>query len=159
MRYKNTTIPKRKFQVAKLFRISDAASLGLHAMAVLASDEQHRWTVGGIASELGVSTNHLAKIFQRLVKTGLVESERGPNGGVRLARAAGNIDFLQIYEAVEGTIDENYCLLGRDTCASTGCILGGLMESVNKEVHEYFKRTTLDRFVVTKEFETTETSE
>ena len=133
--------------MAKLFKISDAASLGLHAMAVLASNEQTRQTVHEIASELNVSVNHLAKVVQRLVKTGLVESERGPSGGIRLARSAKDINFMQVYEAVEGPMDENYCLLGGNSCNPTDCILGGLMESVNNEVRDYFTKTTLDRFV------------
>jgi Rrf2 family protein len=133
--------------MAKLFKISDAASLGLHAMAVLATNEQTRQTLHNIASELNVSVNHLAKVVQRLVKTGLVESERGPAGGIRLARTPDKINFMQVYEAVEGPMDENYCLLGRNSCNPTDCILGGLMESVNNEVRDYFTKTTLDRFV------------
>lgn len=133
--------------MAKLFKISDAASLGLHAMAALAVNDQHRQTVHDIASELNVSVNHLAKVVQRLVKTGLIESERGPSGGIRLARIPSEINFMQVYEAVEGPMDENYCLLGRNMCNPTDCILGGLMESVNNEVKDFFTKTTLDKFV------------
>lgn len=145
--------------LSKIFKISDAASLALHAVAVLASDESKRHTVHDIASELDVSVNHLAKLFQRLVKTGLVVSERGPNGGVKLSKPASQINFMQVYEAVEGPLDENYCLLNRSICRPSECILGNLVESINNEVRSYFYKTTLDQFVKNKMPEMTAVSQ
>ena len=136
--------------MAQIFRISDAASLALHAMAMLAASEHIKLTVHEIAAELEVSENHLSKVCQRLVKAGLIKSERGPKGGLDIAKDPKQINFLQIYEAIEGPIINNYCLLGRNTCKPSDCILGGLMESVNQEVKEHFLRTTLDKFVKMK---------
>lgn len=137
--------------MAQIFRISDAASLALHAMAMLAACQHNKLTVHEIASELDVSENHLSKVCQRLVKAGLVKSERGPKGGLDVAKDPREINFLQVYEAIEGPLVDSHCLLGRDACDPSDCILGGLMESINNEVREHFSQTTLDKFVKIKQ--------
>ncbi|HFB83883.1 MAG TPA: Rrf2 family transcriptional regulator, partial [Thermodesulfatator sp.] len=45
-----------------IIRLSEAASLALHAMAFLASREGRPTRVKEIASSLGVSESHLAKV-------------------------------------------------------------------------------------------------
>lgn len=129
--------------MANLLKISDAASLALHMMICLADSPDQFISAHEIASALKVSENHLAKVGQRLHKAGLVESVRGPKGGFRLAKEAGKITLLEIFEAIEGHSAPAKCLLGREFCERENCVMGGLVESVNREVLEYFAKTTL----------------
>lgn len=126
-----------------LLRISDAASLGLHAMTCLAGRRGGPARTAEIASTLGCSHAHLAKVFQRLAKAGLVRSERGPRGGFGLARPAEQITLGDVYEAIEGPLRPTDCLLARPVCGSRGCLLGDLLKSVNRQVDEYLRATTL----------------
>ena len=64
--------------MANFVRISEAASLGLHTMALLAKRGETRTTNQEIADMLGASVHHLAKVMQRLVRAGLVDSAVGP---------------------------------------------------------------------------------
>ncbi|MFZ5586377.1 MAG: RrF2 family transcriptional regulator [Thermodesulfobacteriota bacterium] len=123
-------------------RISEAASLALHAMALLAGDERRSRPTREMAEVLKVSDHHLAKVMQRLGRAGLVESQRGPRGGFRLARRRATISLLEVYEAVEGPLPGPTCLLGRPACQGP-CALGGLLQKLGDDVKGYLARTTL----------------
>jgi len=70
-----------------------------------------------IASEMNVPRSFLAKIFQALVKTGLIKSSRGVGGGFALARPPEQITLCEIVEAMEGPIMPNQCLMGEGVCS------------------------------------------
>jgi len=71
-----------------VLRISEAASLAMHAMMALAAQPEHRRSAQDLARQLDVSLAHLAKVLQRLAKAGYVASTRGPKGGFTLALPA-----------------------------------------------------------------------
>lgn len=130
-----------------LLRISDAASLGLHTMAYIANEPDRRVSTHEVAEALGVSENHLAKVRDRLVKAGLIEAVRGPGGGFRPAKPVAQVTLLEVYEAIEGPMKPGVCLLGKPLCGRGQCILGNLIDSVNRQVMDYFSGTTLDKLV------------
>jgi Rrf2 family protein len=123
--------------------MSEAASLALHTMPLLARDPVRRLTTPQIARALRSSEHHLAKVMQRLVKAGLVDSTRGPQGGFQIARPAGEIRLLDVYEAVEGPLLPEGCLLGEPVCNGTDCMLGDLVHQVQQQVHDYLSNTML----------------
>lgn len=123
-------------------RISEAASLALHAMALLAGDERRARPTREMAETLNVSDHHLAKVMQRLGRAGLVQSQRGPRGGFRLARQRESISLLEVYEAVEGPLAGQTCLLGHPVCQGP-CALSGLMRRLGDDVKTYLSGTTL----------------
>jgi Rrf2 family protein len=129
--------------VSKILRISDAASLALHAMGLLATDPSEVLSTRQIAEALGASEAHLAKVMQRLTRAGLVGPVRGPKGGFGMAKNPEEIALLEVYEAIDGPLDSSACLLGRPVCRGDGCILGDLLRKINREVREYFTRTKL----------------
>ena len=104
-----------------VLRISDAASMAMHTLALMSVDPSVVHTTKSIAGKLAVSGAHLAKVFQRLAKAGLVESERGPRGGFRLGRPADDISLLEVYEAIEGPFEPKDCLMNERTCVGADC--------------------------------------
>ena len=129
--------------MGNVLRVSEAASLALHTAVLLAGRPGEDVSTKSIASRLRVSQAHLSKVLQRLVKAGLVNSIRGPKGGFCLSRSAKDIALLEVYESIEGPIDSAKCLATTPVCRGEECVLGGLVESVNREVKEYFARTKL----------------
>ena len=129
--------------MANLIKISEAASLGLHTMAILANRQEGRATSQEIAGLLGASVHHLAKVMQRLVRAGLVDSTVGPRGGFVLAKPAGRIKLLDIYEVIEGPLGKPECLLADQICSGDDCLLGDLVHRLNGEIRTYLKQTTL----------------
>jgi Rrf2 family protein len=115
--------------MTSIVHISDAASLGMHSMVLIAS-EQRKISVAAIAGRLGVSEFHLSKVLQRLAKSGLVKSSRGPRGGFTLSKNRGSVTLLDVYEAIEGPMDGSTCLLDERSCNKQGCILGDTLHSM-----------------------------
>lgn len=126
-----------------ILRISEAAALGLHTMAMLAEEPDQRISNHQIAEALHASEHHVPKVLQRLAKGGLVRSARGPKGGFVLAMPAEDITLLDVYECIEGPLRPNYCLLDPPICGGEHCILGGLVVTVTEQFCEYLKKTTL----------------
>jgi len=129
--------------MADIVRISDATALALHSMVHLAIEPDGQSTTAKIAEIFDVSRHHLAKVHQRLTKAGLIESQRGPAGGVSLARASSKIKLLDIYEAMEGSMICHPCLFGKNKCPRTDCVLGALLPGLALQVRDYFEKTTL----------------
>ncbi len=129
--------------MAGAFKISQAASLALHTMTLLAANGRKALPTREIAGKLDVSEAHLSKVLQRLVRAGLVGSTRGPGGGFTIRKGGGGLSLLEVYECIEGPFDSQKCLLGVPSCDSGECILGDLLETVNKEVHDYLSKTKL----------------
>lgn len=129
--------------MSSLVRASEAASLALHATAVMAGRDGEPIKTGAIAEELGASEAHLAKVLQRLTKAGIVSGTRGPGGGFRLTRDAGAITLREVYEAMEGPLTVAPCMLGVRVCGKKECPLGNLFGELGREVRESLGRMTL----------------
>ena len=153
--------------MSTVFRLSEASSLALHATVFLAAnpddilsavvradpnlvamaatreDKSVRLSAGEIAGALNVSEAHLAKVLQRLARAGLVRSVRGPSGGYTLAKPSDEITLLEVYEAVEGPLSTNDCLLEEPICSGRTCIFGGLVKKLNTEIKEHLAGTRL----------------
>jgi len=129
--------------MSTMLRISDAASLAMHMAVYLAEHPDRVVSVREAASVLGVSDNHLSKVCQRLQKAGILKAVRGPRGGFILTSPPETITLLDVYEAVDGCAEPKPCLLGRDKCTRSRCVMGELAQSVNDMVVNYFAATTI----------------
>jgi Rrf2 family protein len=124
--------------------ISEAATIAIHAMVIVAAHPDRTLPAKEIAAAFHLSNAHLAKVMQRLVKAGLVTSTRGPSGGFTLSKPSGEITLLEIFETIEGPYNDQGCLLGRDVCLGRQCILGDAIYRVNAEMRESLGGKTLD---------------
>ena len=127
-----------------LLNIPESMSIALHTCLWIVDDPRAFRPSPAIAKELGFSYHHFAKVVQRLVHAGLLETERGPKGGIRLARDPRKISMLDVYEAAGGEpLRPHRCLLDPKICAGRACALGRLIESENDRLHKTMKHTTL----------------
>lgn len=63
-----------------------------------------------ISERQDIPEDFLKKTVHLLALTGLVNTVRGAQGGVRLAKAADDIKVLDVVEAIEGPLAINPCL-------------------------------------------------
>jgi len=124
-----------------LVQISEAASLAIHSMALLIQNRGSLLTVKDMAQECQASEAHLAK-------AGLVTASRGPQGGYTLTKEGEEANILTIYEAVEGAIIPQECLLRNKICLFPTCIFGGVIGKAEREIREYFASKKLKDLVV-----------
>ena len=69
-----------------------------------------------IAEELNESFHFLTKILQKLTQVSIMESYKGPNGGVRMAVPCEEVFLIDIIEAIDGKEVFSSCLLGLPGC-------------------------------------------
>ena len=132
--------------MSNLINISEAASLALHGLVLIAKNPSSRMNVKVLAEELNASQTHLAKVFQNLSKAGLVRSLRGPAGGFELNRLAEEITFLEIYEIIDGKIILGDCPLGKNHCVFKSCIFDNELNRISTNIYDTFKKMKLSDF-------------
>ncbi len=122
--------------MSNLINISEAASLALHGLVLIAKNQPMRMNVKTLSVELNASQTHLAKVFQKLSKTGLVRSLRGPAGGFELNNPAEEITFLEIYEIIDG---KNHCVF-------QSCMFDKELNRISTDIYNTFKKIRLSDF-------------
>ena len=126
-----------------IVHISEMTSLALHGMAFIAASKEPVLSAKVIAEATGASEAHLAKVFQRLVKTGLACSERGPKGGYSLAKPPEEIALLDVYQSMEGITEDNKCPLKRGKCPFNQCLFEGFLKKMEEEFTSFFAQRSL----------------
>jgi Rrf2 family protein len=58
----------------------------------------------------------MAKVLQRLVRTGLLISTQGTRGGYMLSRAAGSISVADVIQAIDGPFTVTACSTEKHNC-------------------------------------------
>lgn len=134
-----------------LLNVSEGAFLALHGMVILAKSMPKKVRIKEMAKELKASEAHLAKIFQRLQKSGLVKSTRGPVGGYSLISAPQEVSFLDIYEAVENKVNMEKCPFGKSECMYEKCLFDTRLEELAQNIYETFKEIKLSDYIKNKE--------
>lgn len=132
----------------KIINISEAATLALHSMALIAGSDKMLNAID-IAQRMNFSKNHLSKVLQMLVRRDYLSSIRGPKGGFRLKKQAQDISLLEIYEIFEGRIASQECYLHNKTeCPLVLCVFGGLTCRFSQEFENYLKNKKLSDLII-----------
>lgn len=132
--------------MSKVVSISEAASIALHGMILIARSEPSI-NVLQIAEKTGASKHHVAKIMQRLAKNNFLSSHRGPSGGFTLKKSPENITFLEIYETIEGSIEVTPCPLNKQVCPFDKCIMNNVTNKMTVQFRAHLQKQTLDQYL------------
>jgi Rrf2 family protein len=132
--------------MSKVFSLSEAGSIAIHSM-VLIAQANSKLNVVKISERTGSSKHHVAKVLQRLVKDDFLLSNRGPHGGFELKRPAEEINLLDVYESIEGKIEIAECPLNNMICAFDKCILGNIISDMTRNFQSYMKNQKLSEYI------------
>jgi Rrf2 family protein len=128
-----------------MLKLTKKADYGLMAMKHLA--ERGRGgacSAKDVADSYGIPQEALAKILQRLVKAGLLQSQHGINGGYTLARDAKTISAFEVIQAIEGPLFITSCVTIRGECdQSDRCTVREPLRKVSNSIEEVLKRITI----------------
>jgi Rrf2 family protein len=128
-----------------MLKLTKKADYGLIALRHLAV---HAPTGAASAKEIADSYRIplplLAKILQKLTKTGLLQSIPGTNGGYRLARAAHHISTLEVVRAIDGPIILTSCFTAHGECdQSDHCTVREPLRKVHEGIVDLLGKITI----------------
>ncbi len=97
-----------------------------------------------VAKQAGLPEPYLAKIVRQLASAGLVRAFRGPGGGVHLARSPREIALADIVRAVDGAVQQDWCVLGLQPCSDDHpCPLHPAWAPLQAGMIDLLEKTTL----------------
>jgi len=95
-----------------------------------------------------VSPAFLTKILQPLIKAGIVSSQRGVGGGFLLAKSPDDITLLDIFQAEEGQLKLNHCLVETGYCfRDVHCSAHEVWHEVQDEMINILKQYSISELV------------
>lgn len=99
--------------------LSKSCVYGLRASLFLASHrDQDYVSIREMSDKLNISFHFLTKILQQLSAAGLMESYKGPNGGIRLTKSGSQVNLFEIIAAIDGVEVFTECALGLPGCGT-----------------------------------------
>lgn len=118
-------------------RLTRQTNYAIRILMYCAANEGRLSRVPDIAKAYSLSDLFLFKILQPLVEHGFVETVRGRNGGVRLAKPADEITLFDVVRVTEESFAMAECFEndGTDCPLIDGC---GLNEALRKALGAFF---------------------
>ncbi len=126
---------------------SNACEYGIRAMLYLALQETDRPVqVKQIAKALHIPLPFLSKIVHSLSRNNLIQSHKGPGGGVTLAHSAASITLLQVVEVIDGLDIFTACAIGIPHCSDDfPCPLHEQWGTIRQNIHAMLTSRTLEQ--------------
>jgi Rrf2 family protein len=110
----------------------------------LVHEENRRVQVDEISRRLSVPKHFLAKIMNRVVKEGILDSTKGPYGGFSMNKETLNAPLIRLLKITDGMEQFNTCVLKLRKCnKSNPCPLHFLMEKNRNDLLRNFSQTTI----------------
>lgn len=129
---------------------SKLAQSGIAAVSYLAGISAEERLAGSaeIAESREISRVLIAKVLTMLSRAGLVEGTRGPTGGYRLARPAGQITLLDVVSVFEDSSDRVMCPFGPNWCGhGPHCPLHDTFFEMHQKALDGLQEQTFEQFV------------
>jgi Rrf2 family iron-sulfur cluster assembly transcriptional regulator len=125
--------------------LSRSGEYALLAMLLLAEQPEGDPLRGSdIARALDVPANSLSKLLHQLARAGVLRSTRGPRGGFRLAKPAGDLRLSEALAPIEAARLGRRCLLGRAECRDDApCAAHDQWSALASHIDRFLGETTL----------------
>jgi len=108
------------------------------------SDENRKIRIDEMAIRLSVPRHFLGKIMNRVVKKGILNSIKGPNGGFSLNNRTLTTNLLTLLESIDGLEQFEGCALRLRKCnANNPCPLHHRLETYKDELKRTLSGTEI----------------
>jgi len=127
-----------------MLKLTKKADYALIAVKHLAECGQGACSAKDIAEAYAMPPPALAKILQRLVKAGVLQSQHGTNGGYALARDARSITAFEVIKSIDGPLLITSCTTNHGDCSqSSRCTVREPLRKVNESIQDVLSRITI----------------
>jgi FeS assembly SUF system regulator len=129
-----------------MIRITREADYGILLMTALAQARGQPCSAAALARQRRLPLPMVSKILKTLTRAGLLNSQRGAQGGYLLAQSAAEISAADIIGALEGPIAITACSdESHDRCArQDDCEVSGHWPRINLAIHTALKSISLE---------------
>ncbi len=127
----------------RILALSEANILSFHSMAIIASAGEKGISAQKISDLTNCSRNHLFKVLETLVKAKIIFSTRGPLGGYHLNKPADEIYLVEVFEALNGKIDDNDICIGRNRHEESFIFFQELCQELTTKYLKYMRKTKI----------------
>jgi Rrf2 family protein len=99
-----------------------------------------------VARKAYIPVSFMPKIISHLTNRGLIVTERGKSGGIRLAKPPQEITIYEIVEAIDGPPLLNICMARPEECPlNPRCGVYLMWKKAQDSLDTFLKETTLDQ--------------
>jgi len=128
-----------------MLKLTKKADYGLIALRHLAIHGRNgAASAKDIADSYRIPLPLLAKILQKLTKSGLLQSLPGTNGGYKLARDPGKISALEVIRVIDGPIILTSCFTSHGECdQTTTCTVREPLRRVHESILQLLATITI----------------
>jgi Rrf2 family iron-sulfur cluster assembly transcriptional regulator len=129
-----------------MLRLSTRGQYGVRAMFEIAKNyKRGPLTIKEIASRQNVSVAYLEQLLNRLRKTKLIKSHKGPGGGYVLNKKPEEISIGMVLNALEGPVAIAHCLdpSARGCNLVEGCVARLLWKSLGENIEHFLETVSL----------------
>lgn len=129
---------------------SRSCEYGLQAVMYIAMQDRNRKVmIREIAEKVNIPLFFLGKILQKLSKSGLLKSQKGPNGGFTLGSDPNKITALQIVEVIDGLKFNNSCVTGFPKCSNESpCPFHDDWKSIRTSLTRMLESETIEKLMI-----------
>lgn len=96
--------------------LSQSVMYATQLLTVLARDPDQAMLVRDLAEAAHVPAPYLSKIIQKLVRKGVVTTQRGVGGGVALAQTPETITLYDVCDALDDPVIQPQCMISTAEC-------------------------------------------
>jgi Rrf2 family protein len=129
--------------------LTNASKYAIRSVLFLAknSDINNKYGIKTIAKDLDVPVHFIAKLLQPLVKSKIISSTKGPNGGYYFTKNNGERNVCDIIYIIEGKPLLNECFMGLPECGDENpCPIHHIVAPFKEQILEKFQNMTLAEY-------------
>ncbi|MCO6465482.1 MAG: Rrf2 family transcriptional regulator [Bradyrhizobiaceae bacterium] len=126
--------------------LSKSCIYGIQALIAVAAEGGTEYVpIHKLAERLDISFHFLTKVLQEFTHAGILNSYRGPRGGVALAKPAATITMYDMVATIDGTEIFTECMLGLPGCGiAPPCPAHEQWQVLRNQLSALAKSLTLD---------------
>lgn len=122
--------------------VNQQFAFAIHTMSVLATHQDEPVTSDYLASSINTNPVVVRRLLSKLSKNGLIETQLGKKGGVRLGKPAKQITLKDIFEAVQS----NSLISTNKNKENKKCPISCKMKDVVGDIVDKAEKVTLNYF-------------